>query len=165
MINKRASGLKAKKAGQAFEQIFHAVCNRYAIVCTEIPDGCFRVSTPKGLLLRPCTTPFDFLICKSGKAAAIDCKTLDEDSFSYSNLVEHQVQSLYDIGGHIPAGYVVWFRPCGNVVFFDHIKLRTLQPRASLKSSDGILLGPIKNFDPLRILRHGTNPTFQHNLF
>ncbi len=164
-MSRELSGYKAKQSGDAFEAIFHAMCNRFSIGCISIPDGCFRVKTPYGVKLKPCTTPFDYLICKDGRAAAIDCKTLNEDVFAYSCVVRHQLDSLTQSGQHIPSGYVVWFRPSGQIVFYDHHVLSQVQPRTSLKQTDGQIIGRIGYFEPERILNHVTKSTIQQNLF
>ena len=157
-------GHRAKSAGDTFEEIFQVICNRDGIICVDFPDGCTKVKTPYGLKLYPKNMPFDFMICRDGKSAAIDAKTVQGKTFEYSMITRHQLESLSEVGPHIPSGYVVWFREIDKVVFFDYLKLISVASRTSLKPEDGIMLGTIGNARLVKVLTHETKPTYQPSL-
>ena len=164
MKNNVIGGHKAKSAGDSFEELFIQICNRERIVCVDFPNGCRRVNTPYGLKLFATTMPFDFMICRAGLAAAIDVKTTQGKSFTYSSIVPHQLKSLTEVGPHLPAGYVVWFREVDRIVFFDYLALQSLQPRQSLQPENGIFLGSIRDAKIERILTHETATAYQRTL-
>jgi penicillin-binding protein-related factor A (putative recombinase) len=142
----------AREAGKSFEALFEVHCRQKQMGFTKIPDGCYRIKTPYGIKLVACRTPFDYFICKNGRAAALDCKTINADSFSFSMLDKHQVEALYELGSHVASGYIIWFRISDKVCFFDSKILMGLVSRTALIPEDGLLLGSIDRFDPEKII-------------
>lgn len=166
MGTRQVGGLKAKKIGDTFEQIFKVACKIKGVGVVRIPNGCTRVRSGASLRLIPCRTPFDYVIAKDGFAAALDCKTIDQSTFSKSNVVPEQVESLAEIGQHIPSGYVIWFRPLDLVCFFPWQTLHSLSKGQGLKPADGVELGQIDNIEVERILANGTTKrNYQSQLF
>lgn len=151
-MNRRSiGGKKAKNMGASFEAFFQAFTLSQGLVCTRIPDGCKQVGKGGRNLVRT-TTPFDFLIAANGIAAALDLKTIDEKTFPYSLIKQHQRKSLMDIGRHMVAGYLIWFRPLDRVVFFDHREIWLCASGSSLKPDEGFEIGPLNDMDPFAIL-------------
>ena len=157
-------GHLARQVGNSFEAIFEVHCRQSQMGFTKIPDGCRRIKTPYGIKLVPCRTPFDYFICKDGRAAAIDCKTIDSDTFSYSAIDRHQAGALYEISSHVAAGYVVWFRTINKICFFNGNILMALTQRNSLKPEDGLFLGSIDRFHPEMIIKTHTLTSQQGTL-
>jgi len=157
-------GKLSKQVGTTFEKVFEAHCSQRQIAFVKIPDGCRRVQTLAGLRLIPVKTPFDFFICKNGKSATLDCKTINGSNFTYSQCDQDQVTALSLTGEHIPSGYLIWFRETDRVVFFSVIMLRMLQRRTSLRDSDGMLLGNVDKFNPEIIFSLNVKPNTQGTL-
>lgn len=107
-------GAKSQAFGSLFESVFLKACRSNGVAVTRIPDGCRQFG--KKIIRIP--TPWDWVITFEGKSALIDTKTVQGDSFPISAITGHQVSELSRHGdcGAI-AGYVVWFRNEGNVVF------------------------------------------------
>lgn len=151
-VSNQSRGLLAQRIGKTFEELLKMQCRRRGLGFKKIPSGCHYARIRGYLRLVPEKTPFDFIICKNLRSATIDCKTFEHDKLRYSDCIPHQVAGLADMGEHIPAGYVVWFRTTDRVVFFNHEKLQYLQARGSLEQSDGLYLGTGEDFDPEKIL-------------
>lgn len=164
--NRQRAGRLAKKAGEAFEQYFEAVCRRSQVTCVRIPDGCRSYKDRFGKLnLRRVKTPFDYMITKDGWTACIDCKTVDANTFSHSSIDPDQLRSLVETGKSVPSGYLVWFRKSDKVTFFNHKKLYEINRGESLKPEDGHFLGDIRTFNPVEILNGWTKPKrYQANM-
>ena len=171
-MNKRQlGGLKAKQFGSAFEELFTVACNRSGMSCVRIPDGCRQYYDKRSgrLALTRVQSPFDFLIARDGLAAVLDTKTVDAESFKFSDIVEHQLKSLLSVGHSLNAGYLVWFRPLNLVVWYSCFRLAKVQPNTSLKPEDGLALGAVEEFDCGMILKwvdDGKNaqPVYQQRL-
>ncbi|CAK9250664.1 unnamed protein product [Sphagnum jensenii] len=158
-------GKLSKEVGTTFEKLFEVHCRQRQMAFIKIPDGCRRVSLGGlGVKLIPVKTPFDFFICKNGKSATVDCKTIDAALFKYSLCDQDQVNALTVTGEHIPSGYIIWFRETNRVVFFSVVLLRMLQQRTSLRDTDGLLLGDIDRFNPELILNLTVKPNTQGTL-
>lgn len=143
MPSARASirGAKAKASGRMFENILAARCARDRIKFEQLPSGCRWI----GKVAVPAKSPFDFIIAKDGNVAFFDAKSIDATTFTRSACKPHQIESLsgFEMSG-LTAGFIVWLRAAGQVVFFRASQLKALPPRYSLKVSDGILLGSIE---------------------
>jgi hypothetical protein len=157
MTVRQRAGKLAKDAGTTFEMLFEAHCNRHQIGFVKIPDGCRRVRTSWGVKLVPVRTPFDFVICKQGMAAALDCKTINKTRFSYTALDLHQLEALAKISAHIVSGYIIWYRESDRVCFYTIEELRALKIKTSLKDSEGLYLGRAEDLDPSLILNLRAN--------
>ena len=142
------AGAVAKQIGQRFEEILHNMCGHQAITCIRIPDGCKQARGPQGYKLLRVKSPFDFVLLKSGLAITVDAKTIDSERFTYSDIKQHQVQSLLNCAKNAhTSGYIVWHRPTDAVVFYSVFTLAALRPRTSLTPENGILLGPALKMD------------------
>jgi len=149
-------GLKAKAYGQMFEQIFLMACRRDQVGVTQIPDSCKQISSTKIARVK---SPFDFILTYQGHSAVIDTKTTEHDTFSRSDIVEHQVKSLlvHEMAGGF-GGYVIWFRGMDQIIFMPASNLNTLK-RAGLGSSINVLnsnaisLGSSHDFQLVRLFR------------
>ena len=151
-FKQRVGGMRAKKAGEGFENFLEAMARRFGVYCERIPDGCKQIRNRGGKLqLVRTTTPFDFVLCWNGRSAFIDAKTVEGKTFPHSKIVDHQLKSLTKVGEHCPSGYVVWFREPDVIALFTPQQLAELQKRDSLKPEDGLALGRSHMFD-LRLI-------------
>ena len=92
--------------------------------------------------------PFDFLLAKDGVAVFCDVKTVEGKSFPHSKINQDQVTTLLSLHSQqMLSGYVIYFRQCRDVVFFDAKKLALTKTGESLKPQDGIVLGNLGQFD------------------
>lgn len=148
-IKQISKGRKAKSAGSFFEHAIEHQANRENIMFIKIPDGCRRVRTPIGLKLIPVKTPFDFVIGKNGTVCFFDAKSFDKNRLTRSDVVLHQITSLYSFETEkFIAGYLVYFRPINEIVFFDASQLVGLEKTGiSLNAEDGTYLGSIEKFN------------------
>lgn len=117
----RARGLKAKKNGENFENIFKVICQRMNIVVTRIPDGCRQLSATK---LTRVKTPFDWVLSFQGRVALIDTKSINAKAFPNSLIDFHQAMAMaaHEANG-IRAGYVVFLKEIETLVFIQAVEL------------------------------------------
>ncbi len=143
-------GKKAQEIGAGFEEIFCNLSRYQGFHVERIPDACKQISANKFIREK---SPFDYILVKDFSFVAfIDCKTVEGRTFKHSRLVNHQLQSLRNIGRHGLAGYIVWFRKPNIVNFFDWQKLTALCPGKSVSDSEGISLGKIEDFRLSRLI-------------
>ncbi len=145
--SKSIRGLKAKKNGDYFENIFMFFANRSGFNFIKIPNGCKVLD--KGKLV-PVKSPFDFILCNSVYTIFVDTKTTKQNVFSFSAINQNQVLNLLKVKNENNySGYIIDLN--GEVVFFCVSKLKTIKPGESIKKEDGVYLGSIKEFDLRRI--------------
>jgi hypothetical protein len=146
-----SNGPSNKRAGTSFEDIFsrQAQLQGFLVMpnhtpCRFIPGG--RAIPIKGEL--------DFkLIDQSGRVGFFDCKSFQEDFFTYSDLDEKQIERavLYNEWS-VPSGFVVYFRKTNQVYFYNGHVIDLKGPRERFDKSDGISLGTIFKFRPSIIM-------------
>ncbi len=155
-LNNQLGGLQAKRNGGEFENLIEARCEREGVVIEKIPSGCRWVRGRGGVRPIPVRSPFDFLACFQGRSFFFDAKSVQKATFTYSELDQNQVACLARIHAQgIPAGYVVRFAEIGRIAYFNALTLSQLEPRGSLKLSDGIDLGCGASFSILKIFDLG----------
>ena len=137
------SGRKAKRTGQAFENIIEVEASRSNMVILRIPDGCKQVSSSNFIRIK---SPFDFvLVCKkTEKTLFFDAKSTSANTFSPPLIKPHQLNALSKFSGldKIKTGYIVNFEKHCKVVFFTYNQLKnSMVTRKGLKPDDGISLG------------------------
>lgn len=143
--NAVSGGRTAKKIGAYFESFIRHGFNKIGASIVSIPSGCKWITFNRAISVQ---TPFDFFACKNGVAIAFDAKTVDKNTFSKSEMKDHQVKALYDLErSKMLAGYLVWFRPDDKIVFYKSSLLFNLKPRCSLKPCDGVSLGSLIDSD------------------
>lgn len=154
--SRRIGGIKAKAYGQMFEDLFEMTCRKSGMALTSVPDSCKRLSQTKLIQVK---SPFDWVLTHRGRTAVLDTKTTEHDTFSRSDISEHQVKELliHEVAGGL-GGYVVWFRKRNEVVFFpasllDRILKKTEMNNALLSSQNScaMLLGSGATFDLVKI--------------
>lgn len=153
-LSNRRRGFKAKKQGDAFENLFASKCAREGLCIAKIPTG-IHVTGKRGGKVEgfQVKTPFDYVIGSSNRAAFIDLKSLDASSLPKSKITPHQLESLVSWGeGGFVAGYVVNLRKVNMIVFFDYKQLRDLRPQRSLQALDGFCLGSKEDFKVSKLL-------------
>lgn len=132
-------GMKAKKRGDAFENLLRGEAQRTRWVIVSIPTGCKVLG--KNRFIRV-ATPFDFVFVKSGYILFADAKTTIGKTFSKSMITKHQVDHLLQIHNEmICAGYIVNFTTLNTTVFFDALTLDSLKAGESLTPNQGIHMG------------------------
>lgn len=132
-------GRQSQIQGQQFENILQLHCNQQNVLFIKLPVGAKPIGKNRWIKQQ---SPFDFILVHNGSTVFLDCKTLDQDSFSYSRITHHQVISLRATREHgCLSGYLVWHRPSNQVVFYEVQKLLELRQGKSLKPKDGIPLG------------------------
>ena len=140
---RRLSGLRAKRAGESWENLLESSAWRAGCKVIRIPSGCRWVSGVKAV---PVKTPFDFVLIKAGKSIYCDAKTTLEKNWSYSSNDPQQIASLSECAkGGCRAGYIVNFRSLKKIIFFSVEKLSGLRPRESLSPEQGINLSDDKS--------------------
>jgi penicillin-binding protein-related factor A (putative recombinase) len=141
-LRKIRAGLNAKNWGRAFEQDITLAGRKANLAVIRIPDGCETRRTPKGQIIVRVRSPFDYVILKDTTAIVFDAKTTQKNSFSKSDVTEHQIQSLHYCNDHaLQSGYLIWFRTLDEVAFFTVEQLKDLPRGKSLKPTDGYILG------------------------
>lgn len=145
-------GLKAKRQGQSFENIFEVACRNHGLAVTRIPDSCRRVGANKLIQTK---SPFDFVISYAGRSAMIDTKSCDGKAFPYSKIDPRQVLNLVDHEKEgTLSGYVVWLREIDAVVFIQAGFLEeAVGKRGSFPTDSPFIkhLGPATSFTPAAI--------------
>lgn len=138
-MNRSLAGLKAKRNGQAFEELFEFMCNREHLACTRFPDGCERRG-PRTLI--QVQTPWDWIVTYMGRSAFLDTKFSSDRTFTHSMIKPHQVNEMlkHELAGSI-AGYVIRF-VCGRVFFIraSDLKSRLEVVGSIAPHSDGLIL-------------------------
>lgn len=134
----RIRGLKAKRAGDSWENVFESSAWRAGCKVIKIPSGCRWVAANRAVAV---PTPFDFVIMKAGKSIYLDTKSTMDANWTYSMNDPQQLHWLGECAqaGH-KAGYVVNFQSIRKVVFFSIYLLAGLRPRESLKPEQGYQL-------------------------
>ena len=145
-------GLKAKNEGARFEKLFEAACLSRSIACTRFPDGCRQVGAYKLVRIK---TPWDWVLSMNGRAAFIDTKSCNDNSFPHSHIEAHQIDAMlmHEAAGNF-AGYVIWFRKPDLVIFMPASQLKPrIGERGSVRPDEKFLinLGPVATHDPRRI--------------
>jgi penicillin-binding protein-related factor A (putative recombinase) len=98
--------------------------------------------------LIPVFTPFDYILFSQGYAITFDAKTVDANTFSYSQIEKHQVASLSRAAENaLRSGYLIWFRPLDLVSFIPVSTLKTVKPRQSVTPEHGIIIGKGSGFN------------------
>ncbi len=142
----------AKNRGASFERMIVSVGERTGWDVFRIADGCEGF----GPTLRKVSQPFDFFAIKEESLAIFfDAKSNDKDTFQYTSIKQNQLQNLLKIEQSFPAGYLVFFQPIDQIVFFNASQLKTLKFRQSLKPSDGINIGSFIVHNLSEIIKNG----------
>lgn len=135
-------GWKSRYAGEYFEGLLESHAKYSNIGLIKIPTGCKIVKIRGKLVPIKVPTPFDFILFKNAKTICLDTKTIEDGQFSYSEIKQHQADSLmlaFDSG--VNAGYLIYYRDKNEVIFFNAKQLKELRPRSSLKKAEGLLIG------------------------
>lgn len=144
-IAKIKSGKKAKSNGNAFEGLLKINALRDGWHTVQLGSMVRWVGKNKFV---PIPSPFDFVFLRDGEALFVDAKFTKNNTFTFSSLTRHQVESLCEVGRQkFKAGYIVHFEPTDKVVFFEAKTLIGLRPYESLSETNGIVLGLISNID------------------
>lgn len=107
-------GIKSQAFGVLFESLFETACKARGVHVTRIPDGCRSV----GKKIIRVRTPWDWVLSYEGKTALIDTKTVSGRKFSYSGIVDHQMNELcYHAEQGTLGGYIIWLRQTDEVLF------------------------------------------------
>lgn len=140
-IKRVIAGKKAKSGGDEFERQFARAASLEGYDVEKLPLGARQYAQN---VLKRVPMPFDFIICRKGKAVFLDTKTTESNTFIFSAIKEHQLNALLrkERAGCL-GGYVVYFRTLNRIIFFPAWKLATVRRLESLKPEDGMDLGTI----------------------
>ena len=129
-LNKRLLGLRSKRMGESWENLFFSTAISQRIAITRVPDGCKQLGPKRIIRVK---TPFDWIVTYKGRTALIDTKSTDAETFPNSQIDESQMKHLLsqEIGGAI-AGYIIWFRTLNQVVF---VPASSLYQRSKVRGS------------------------------
>lgn len=149
----------SKVEGNAWETVFEREVKISGFGKLDFPDGHNLIGGYKNARrCIPVKTPCDYVFGKLRPdgtlfAAVIDTKTTAANTFTYSNITEHQMIELLSMErSGFCAGYIVYFRVPNRVVFYSAGKLSTVRPRESLSPDDGLDLGTVYSMRLDRLL-------------
>ncbi len=142
----RLRGRNNQAIGKGFEKIFIKQAHLNGLLCINHPIGCFTTRTKVIIRTR---SDLDFeIIEKPGLLAKVDTKCFDKDYFTLSEIDGRQLElSIRYMQWGIESGFVVWFRPSGQVSYFSASIILHNGPRFRFTSEVGLSLGIISNFD------------------
>lgn len=148
-FKRKMAGYMAKRIGSGWENRLVSQCSFYDLDVVRIPDGCKQVAAKRLIRVR---TPFDFIVADHYQAAFLDTKTVSKPSFGYTEIDQHQLSNLLKLWnkGHA-AGYLIYFRPIDQVIFFNASLLAGIRRGSGLFLPSGLNLGNIDNFNPCLI--------------
>lgn len=121
--------------------MFQHQCKAEGIAITRIPDGCRTLGPRKLIRVK---SPFDWILSLNGRAALIDTKTTQGDTFPNSKIDACQVGEMLN---HAPvlSGYVVRFERLAILAFIPATILsESIERRGSISTlTPGVVhLGP-----------------------
>lgn len=166
-IRRVFAGYKAKARGSGFEKQFKVRCNLNNVAYIHLPQ--MGAEFKRNLDHEKRTIPCDFIIGHKNMACLIDTKSVDADRLSYSEINSKsfrlQVIKLTKFqadGQGISvfrnmAGFVVYFKQVNLVYFFQPKQLFNVNPKSSIKFSQGLRLGTYINFNPVLIFYQELN--------
>ena len=142
MKQRSLSALKAKKHGDYFENLLMFFSHRSGFKFIKIPNGCKYL--PNGRIV-PIKSPFDFILSSDSMTLFIDAKSVEGESFSFSQINQDQVRCLDMVKNkNNKAGYIIDLNK--EVIFADIDLLKSIKPGQSIKKEDGVYLGTTKEF-------------------
>lgn len=152
------TGRENQVVGKQFEELFFRQAQRSGLLplknhlaCRFLYGG--RVQVIKGEL--------DFkLITQEGRTGYFDCKSYQDDHFTYSMIEPKQIErsQLYN-DWNVPSGFVVWFRKANAVCFFPGRAIALRGPGSRFERKDGIFLGRFENFNLKAVMAAYSPPT------
>ncbi len=149
MVNHSLRGRRAKTEGDRFELLFSRALLQRQWAVIKFPMGAKALGPNKLIKVK---SPFDQLAVKSGKTVCYDLKSINQSSYGYSHLTQHQIHHLLQVlekgnSPNIKAGYIIHFRPLGKIFYFSAHTLSSLQPKTSLSPANGVWIGNLDNID------------------
>jgi penicillin-binding protein-related factor A (putative recombinase) len=142
------AGKKAHNEGKGFETAVETILRLRGWAVIKLPSGARWMKIEGKMTIRPVKSPFDFIATKNGLTYAFDAKTFESDRLSFSQLKRHQIKFLKYLSDYgSPAGYLVYFRPTGCIVWYSADQLWNLRRGESLDQSQGNFLGFLNDFN------------------
>lgn len=126
--------------GKQFEQIFQKIAKMRGYFARKMQLSAKYIGPGKLMAVKG---ELDFqLIHPDHGIAFLDCKTFMTDSFSFSQLSEHQVNLAMTLNRwNQRAGFLVHFRQGNLISFYNGYTIVAKGSRSSFKAEDGIILG------------------------
>lgn len=140
-----------KAFGTTFETIFARQARSNGLLAQQNHLTARRMFRGR---LQALASNLDFmLVSPRGQVGFFDAKCYVQDFFTFSQLDEHQreLAVLYNDWG-VPAGFVVWFRPSGRVVFWSGHEIARAGSGSRFDSEGGRHLGQWSRFDLRTVL-------------
>jgi len=100
--------------------------------------------------IQPIRADLDFRVLRrDGRVAYVDTKSFDAAFFTFSQLEPHQIQRALQYDAYsVPAGFVVYLKPLGQVYYYPAHAVISKGPRSRFAPKDGHLLGAAYAFTP-----------------
>lgn len=146
-------GLSENKSnGLTFEDLFQKQARRSGFLVKKNPLTARHTWTGRVQLLKG---ELDFTIVNPhGKVGYFDCKSWGSDHFIYSDIDAKQIErAVLWNEWMVPAGFICWFRPINQIVFFSGRKINQAGPRTRFTVKDGLVLGRFETFDLRALMR------------
>lgn len=147
----RMAGPENREIGADFETVFESQARAAGL----IPIRNYHAAKPgwNGRLIAVHgNLDFHVVQPRDGRVGWFDCKTFDDDSFTYSQLAagnrEHQIERAAAYNAmRVPSGFVVWSRKVGLVHFYTGALVAGLGAGTRFLGEMGLCLGPLAEFD------------------
>ncbi len=159
-------GRRAQQEGKGFEEVMKLACNHQQIRWHKMGVSGNWVKMYGRLQFRPDkntsgTLDFALIDSETGKAAFVDCKSIDSDRFAFNMIDKDQLDFMRRYEDVVPCGYVICFRKSYTVTFFSFDQLEQVLPGEGLHCNDGLVLGNLTHFSLKKIFGHeiGTKKT------
>jgi hypothetical protein len=142
-----------REAGLFFEEVFERQAHSNGLLVLKNPPGAQYCGKGR---LRVIFNNLDyFLGTQAGRVAFVDCKSYEKHYFTYSeiNIRPKQLERAVLLNEHqIPAGFVVYFRKTGEIVYFTGSQIALKGPKTRFTADEGLRLGRLEQFDLRAVL-------------
>ncbi len=153
MAANKSSAPENRNQGASFEDVFFKIAQLQGFLILKNHTSCRFVPGGRAIVIKEGELDFK-LINSDGVTGFFDCKSYQDDFFTFSQLDEKQIErSLLYNEWNIPSGFIVYFHKTNMVVFFPGHIITKKGPRSRFDITDGIGLGSIFKFDLHRIMK------------
>jgi penicillin-binding protein-related factor A (putative recombinase) len=152
---KHNNGPSNQRLGKAFEDVFFKQAQLSGFLPIKNHIACQHTFNGRMVPVKERKGELDYrLISQSGKVGWFDCKTFEDDFFTFSQLMPEQVDmaSLYN-EYKIPAGFVVYFRKTNSVCYFPGSRIAKKGPGSRFDKTDAHFLGSLFKFSLKTLLK------------
>lgn len=143
---------KGRTEGSAFQDLFEKQSKRNGLLAIR---NHYTAKYQYSGTISVVKSELDYkLINQKGSVGYFDCKSFQQDHFTYSMIDEKQIERacLYN-EWNVRSGFVVWLREINRVVFYSGHIIKGRGPGNRFESHDGLHLGKFESFDLRLLLR------------